>query len=45
MRASKSLRPLEGELWVEDRRLVHGDYNHGPPGHTDVHVCSETDCA
>jgi len=35
---------LDGELWIEDRKLVPGDYNYGPPGHTDVRVWSETGC-
>jgi ChrR-like protein with cupin domain len=35
---------LDGELWIEDRKLAPGDYNYGPPGHTDVRVWSETGC-
>ena len=40
----EELHLLDGELWIEDRKLVPGDYNYGPPGHTDVRVWSETGC-
>jgi len=40
----EELHLLDGELWIEDRKLVPGDYNFGPPGHTDVRVWSETGC-
>ena len=38
----EELHLLDGELWIEDRKLVPGDYNYGPPGHTDVRVWSDT---
>jgi anti-sigma factor ChrR (cupin superfamily) len=41
---AEELHLLDGELWIEDRKLVPGDYNYGPPGHTDVRVWSETGC-
>jgi anti-sigma factor ChrR (cupin superfamily) len=40
----EELHLLDGELWIEDRKLVPGDYNYGPPGHTDIRVWSETGC-
>jgi ChrR Cupin-like domain len=40
----EELHLLDGELWIEDRKLVPGDYNYGQPGHTDVRVWSETGC-
>src|SRR5687768_454049 len=40
----EELHLLDGELWIEDRKLVPGDYNYGLPGHTDVRVWSETGC-
>jgi ChrR Cupin-like domain len=40
----EELHLLDGELWIENRKLVPGDYNYGPPGHTDVRVWSETGC-
>jgi anti-sigma factor ChrR (cupin superfamily) len=35
---------LDGELWIEDRKLVPGDYNYGAPGAVDHRVWSETGC-
>ena len=35
---------LQGELWIEDRRLYPGDYNRGEVGAADKHVWSETGC-
>ena len=35
---------LEGELWIEDRKLVPGDYNRREPGTSDDRVWSETGC-
>jgi hypothetical protein len=35
---------LDGELWIEDRKLHPGDYNRGEPGHGDDRVWSETGC-
>ncbi len=40
----EELHLLEGELWIEDRLLKPGDYNFGPPGHSDQRVYSETGC-
>jgi hypothetical protein len=40
----EELHLLDGELWIEDRKLVPGGHNYGPPGHTDVRVWSETGC-
>jgi anti-sigma factor ChrR (cupin superfamily) len=35
---------LDGELWIDRRKLVPGDYNYGAPGACDVSVWSETGC-
>lgn len=35
---------LDGELWIEDRKLHPGDYNRGEPGTADKRVWSETGC-
>lgn len=35
---------LEGELWIEDRKLRPGDYNRAEPGTSDQRVWSETGC-
>lgn len=35
---------LEGELWIEDRKLYPGDYNRAEPGTSDQRVYSETGC-
>lgn len=35
---------LDGELRIDERKLVPGDYNFGAPGATDTHVESETGC-
>lgn len=35
---------LDGELWIEDRKLYPGDYNRGEAGMTDKRVWSETGC-
>src|SRR5688572_16857552 len=35
---------LEGELWIEDRKLEPGDYNRAEPGTVDHRVWSETGC-
>ena len=40
----EELHLLEGELWIEDRKLVPGDYNRGEPGTSDQRVWSETGC-
>jgi anti-sigma factor ChrR (cupin superfamily) len=40
----EELHLLEGELWIDDRKLVPGDYNYGKPGDGDDRVWSETGC-
>ena len=35
---------LEGELWIDERKLLPGDYNRGEPGASDKRVWSETGC-
>ncbi|MGH8316695.1 MAG: cupin domain-containing protein [Steroidobacteraceae bacterium] len=35
---------LDGELWIEDRKLYPGDYNRAEAGMTDKRVWSETGC-
>ena len=40
----EELHLLDGELWIDDRKLVPGDYNYGAPGDGDDRVWSETGC-
>jgi anti-sigma factor RsiW len=40
----EELHLLEGELWIDDRKLYPGDYNYGAPGAGDQRVYSETGC-
>lgn len=40
----EELHLLDGELWINDRKLFPGDYNYGPPGTADYRVWSETGC-
>jgi ChrR Cupin-like domain len=35
---------LDGELWIDERKLVPGDYNYGAPGEGDERVWSGTGC-
>jgi ChrR Cupin-like domain len=35
---------LDGELWIEDKKLYPGDYNRAEPGTDDQRVWSETGC-
>lgn len=35
---------LDGELWIEDRKLLPGDYNRAESGTADQRVWSETGC-
>jgi anti-sigma factor ChrR (cupin superfamily) len=35
---------LEGELWIDDRKLCPGDYNRGERGTSDQRVWSSTGC-
>jgi quercetin dioxygenase-like cupin family protein len=40
----EELHLLDGELWINERKLVPGDYNYGAPGAIDHRVWSETGC-
>jgi anti-sigma factor ChrR (cupin superfamily) len=40
----EELHLLAGELWIDDRKLVPGNYNCGAPGASDDRVWSETGC-
>jgi DNA-directed RNA polymerase specialized sigma24 family protein len=40
----EELHLLHGELWIDDRKLVPGDYNRALPGSSDKRVWSETGC-
>jgi hypothetical protein len=40
----EELHLLDGELWIDERKLVPGDYNYAPPGSGDQRVWSETGC-
>jgi anti-sigma factor ChrR (cupin superfamily) len=40
----EELHLLDGELWIDERKLVPGDYNYGTPGTADERVWSETGC-
>jgi anti-sigma factor ChrR (cupin superfamily) len=40
----EELHLLDGELWIDGRKLVPGDYNYGAPGTGDESVWSETGC-
>lgn len=40
----EELHLLDGELWIDERKLFPGDYNYGAPGANDEHVWSETGC-
>jgi hypothetical protein len=40
----EELHLLSGELWIDARKLVPGDYNYGPPGAGDERVWSTTGC-
>ena len=40
----EELHLLDGELWIDDRKLFPGDYNYGALGDGDDHVWSETGC-
>ncbi|HJX93394.1 MAG TPA: cupin domain-containing protein [Pyrinomonadaceae bacterium] len=42
--AVEELHLLDGELWIDERKLVPGDYNYGAPGESDERVWSETGC-
>ncbi len=40
----EELHLLEGELWIDERKLVPGDYNRATRGTADKRVWSETGC-
>ena len=40
----EELHLLDGELWIDERKLFPGDYNYGAPGTGDDRVWSETGC-
>lgn len=40
----EELHLLDGELWIDDRKLRPGDYNRAEPGTADGRVWSETGC-
>lgn len=40
----EELHLLDGELWIDERKLLPGDYNYGAPGAVDTRVWSETGC-
>lgn len=42
--ATEELHLLDGELWIEDRKLSPGDYNSAVAGSADKRVWSETGC-
>ncbi|HEY6723565.1 MAG TPA: cupin domain-containing protein [Polyangiaceae bacterium] len=42
---TEELHLLDGELWIDDRKLYPGDYNRAEAGTADRRVWSETGCA
>jgi len=40
----EELHLLQGELWIDDRKLYPGDYNRAESGTGDKRVWSETGC-
>jgi hypothetical protein len=40
----EELHLLDGELWIDERKLFPGDYCYGASGTSDKHVWSETGC-
>ena len=40
----EELHLLDGELWIDDRKLYPGDYNRAEPGTADRRVWNETGC-
>jgi anti-sigma factor ChrR (cupin superfamily) len=40
----EELHLLDGELWIDERKLLPGDYNYATPGTGDDRVWSETGC-
>jgi hypothetical protein len=41
---TEELHLLDGELWIDERKLFAGDYNYGAPGAGDDRVWTETGC-
>lgn len=41
---TEELHLLQGELWIDEKKLYPGDYNHCAPGTGDTRVWSETGC-
>ena len=41
---AEDLHLLDGELWIDERKLLPGDYNYGAPGAGDDRVWSEAGC-
>ena len=41
----EELHLLDGELWIDDRKLYPGEYNRAEPGTRDRRVWSETGCS
>jgi len=41
----EELHLLDGELWIDDRKLYPGDYNRAEPDTSDARVWSETGCS
>jgi hypothetical protein len=41
---TEELYLLQGELWIDDRKLCQGDYNRAEPGTADARVWSEGGC-
>ena len=40
----EELHLLDGELWIDDRKLLPGDFNRCEPGTSDQRVWSDTGC-
>ena len=40
----EELHLLDGELWIDDRKLQPGDYNRAEAGSSDMRVWSQTGC-
>jgi anti-sigma factor ChrR (cupin superfamily) len=40
----EELHLLDGELWIDERKLFPGDYNYATAGSGDERVWSETGC-
>jgi anti-sigma factor ChrR (cupin superfamily) len=40
----EELHLLDGELWIDEKKLLPGDYNRAEPGTSDSRVWSETGC-